>query len=393
MDQNHPGLVKFPNGFLFGSATSAHQIEGGNFNSDWYAWEKEGGHITNNDTSEVSADSWNKWREDIELLKQTNQNAYRFSIEWAKIEPEEGKFDQGAIDHYRKILQELKRNNVKSMVTLWHFTIPLWLAKIGGFTNKKSIKFFSRYAEKIAVEYGGLIDFFVTLNEPMVYILKGYIQTVWPPAQKSWFKSYKVYRTLVKCHNRAYKIMKQFTEKPIGIVENIGAFAPLKNNFTNRTAVNLAKYFDAVIFIKPVLKNIDFLGINYYQKFYIQAKKPFSSQKSDLQNDYGWVVNQEGLYQVIMENKKWGKPIYLTENGIADETDKYRGQFIKEALHNISKSIEDGADVRGYFYWSLLDNFEWAAGYTMKFGLADINRNLRPSAQVYADLIKKYSSD
>lgn len=392
MDQNQSGFQKFPKGFLFGSATSAHQVEGGNFNSDWYKWEKAG-HIKDGETSDPAANSWNKWREDIELLKQTNQNAYRFSIEWSKIEPEEGKFNQDAIEHYRKILLELKNNNIKSMVTLWHFTTPLWLTKIGGFANRKSVKLFSRYAEKITTEFGDLVDFWATFNEPMVYILKGYIQADWPPVQKNLFKSYKVYRNLVKCHNRAYKIMKQLTDKPIGIVENIGAFEPLKNNFINRTAVKLAKYFDAAIFIKPVLKNIDFLGINYYQKFYIQTKRPLSSQKSDLQNDYGWAVNQEGLYQVIMENSKWRKPIYITENGIADFDDDQRPQFLKEAFENIQKAINDGIDVRGYFYWSLLDNFEWTAGYTQKFGLADINRNLRPSAQVYADLIKKHSSD
>ena len=136
MDQNQSGSQKFPKGFLFGSATSAFQTEGFNFNTDWYEWEKTGA-TTDGKTDHPAADSWHKWPEDIELLKQTNQNAYRFGVEWARIEPEEGKFDEDAIEHYRQILQTLKKDNITSMVTLHHFTLPLWLSKKGGFLNKR----------------------------------------------------------------------------------------------------------------------------------------------------------------------------------------------------------------------------------------------------------------
>lgn len=393
MDQNQSGFQKFPKGFLFGAATSAHQIEGGNFNSDWYAWEKEGNHIANNDTSEVAADSWNKWREDIELLKKTNQNAYRFSIEWAKIEPEEGKFDQTAIEHYRDILTELKKNNITPLVGLHHFTNPQWLDKIGGFTNKKSIKFFMRYATKAIDELGDLSNLWATFNEPKVYILKGNVEAEWYPGKRNLVKAYKIYKNINRAHKETYCAIKKLGNYQVGIVQNISAYIPKRSSFLNNMFVRIAKYFDTTIFIKPIVKYIDFLGINYYMKFELQAKKPFISRPGTLKNDYGWNINQEGIYQIITENTKWNKPIYLTENGIADAEDKYRAQFITEALNNIAKSIKNGADVKGYFYWSLLDNFEWAAGYTMKFGLADINRKLRPSAEVYKHLIQKYSAD
>lgn len=391
MAQNQSGFKKFPKGFLFGSATSAHQIEGGNFNSDWYAWEKAG-NTADKLTSHPAANSWHKWREDINLLKLTHQNAYRFSIEWAKIEPAEGQFDETAIDHYRQILQELRKNNITAMITLHHFTLPLWLDKKGGFINSKSVFYFTRYAQKMAEEFKDLVDLWATFNEPKVLILKGYIQGEWPPNKRNIFRAIAVWYNLKKAHIDAYRVMKKIVTSPIGIVENISAYEKANDNFLTNLMIRIARYFDTTIFVKPIIKSADFLGINFYMKFVIDGFRHYMPQNAP-QNDFGWAINQEGLYQVIKENSRWGKPIYITENGLADEHDKYRGKFIEDALDNILKSISDGADVRGYFYWSLLDNFEWASGYTMKFGLADINRKLRPSAFRYADLIKKHSSD
>ena len=157
-------MTNFTKDFLFGSATSAHQIEGGNINSDWYAWEKAG-NIEGNQTSLIAADSWNKWKDDIELLKNTGQNAYRFSIEWAKIEPRQGHFDKNAIEHYRQILLELKRNNIKSMVTLWHFTLPVWLKN--GFENSKAPELFANFAKTAVENLGNLVDLWALLMSLM----------------------------------------------------------------------------------------------------------------------------------------------------------------------------------------------------------------------------------
>jgi len=383
--------MKFPKGFLFGSATSAHQTEGGNTNSDWYKWEQTPGNIQDGSTSLVAADSWNKWREDIKLLKETGQNAYRFSVEWARIEPKEGKFDQKAIDHYKEILTELKKNNITSMVTLHHFTNPLWLAGIGGFTNSKSARYFTRYALKIAEELGEPIDLLATFNEPKVYILKGYIQKEWYPAEKNYFQAFLAWKNITKAHNLAYKEIKKMSNLPVGIVQNISAYEANKPSIINNLLVLFAKFIDNDIFMIPLKNNFDFLGINYYMKFKIQLTKPHVSWASTLKNDYGWSISQEGLYQVIMENIHWKKPIYITENGVADEKDTIRPEFINQALENLLKAIKNNADIRGYFYWSLLDNFEWASGYSMKFGLATIDRKLRHSAKVYKELIDKYS--
>lgn len=403
MDQNQNGLkdpvktsfnrIGFPKGFLFGSATSAFQTEGYDFNTDWHEWEKTGA-TTDHMTDHPAADSWHKWPEDIELLKKTNQNAYRFGVEWARIEPEEGKFDETAIDHYRQILAKLKENNITSMVTLHHFTLPLWLAKKGGVINKRFPFYFACYAKKVISQIGGLADFWTTINEPKVYVLDGIIRGKFPPNEKSYWKAYLARKNLIKAHIRAYKLIKKIDQNiQVGINQNLTAYVPVGNNIFNKFMTRIARFVDADIFIRPTNKFTDFLGINYYRKYQMQAKRPIAQEEGSIKNEYGWSINQEGLYQVIKENMKWGKPIYITENGCADEDDNIRPEFIRQALEYIRKAINEGADVRGYFYWSLLDNFELAEGYIMKFGLADINRNLRPSARVYADLIKKYSSD
>lgn len=403
MDQNQNGLkdpvktsfngTRFPKGFLFGSATSAFQTEGYDFNTDWHEWEKTGA-TTDHMTDHPAADSWHKWPEDIELLNKTHQNAYRFSVEWARIEPEEGKFDEAAVDHYRQILLELKKNNITSMVTLHHFTLPLWLAKKGGVINKRFPFYFARYAEKVISQIGNLSEFWTTINEPKIYVFDGMIRGKFPPNEKNYFKAFRAYKNLAKAHILAYKKIKKYDQNiQVGVNQNITAYEPLKSTFLNRLAIRIIRYFDPNIFIRSTNKYTDFLGINYYTKVKIQVRKPFVTQSSTLQNEYGWSINQEGLYQVIKENVHWGKPIFITENGVPDAFDKIRPEFIRQAFRYINQAINDGVDIRGYFYWSLLDNFELAEGYIVKFGLADINRNLRPSAQVYADLIKKYSDN
>jgi len=384
--------MKFPKGFLFGSATSAHQIEGGQRN-DWSEWEKKAGRVADGSDSAIACDSWNKWREDIALLKKTNQNAYRFSIEWSRIEPEEGRFSDKAIAHYREILLELKKQGIAPAVTLFHFTLPLWLSRIGGFANKKSVKYFARFAEKMAHEFGQIVDLWITINEPQAYLLSGYILGVYCPGKKDIFEAYfKVRNNLNSAHIKAYQAMKPLASGPIGIGQHLLALQPLAPYFLNKIWVRITHFFTTHIFVQPIIKYVDFIGINYYMKFKLQFWHPRVHTVAKLLNDYGWGINQEGLYQVIMESARWKKPIYITENGVADAQDQYRIPFIKQAFQNIDKAIKDGADVRGYFHWSLLDNFEWSGGYTMKFGLFTRDRLPRPSAKFYAEQIKKYSS-
>lgn len=386
-------MIKFPKGFLFGSATAGHQIEGGNTASDWYRFEKIPGNITRNQSSEISADSWNKWREDLELLKKTRQNAYRFSIEWARVEPQKGKIDKKAIEHYRQILLELKQNKIKSMVTLFHFVLPDWVSRDGGFLNPKTTEYFVNYCTLMGKKLGDLVDLWVTINEPQSYALFAYVQGLWCPKKKNLYLGLKIGRILNKAHILVYKKLRTIVSNPVGIVENIAIFEPLFNNFADRLFTRIVNYLATIYFIAPVSKYIDFLGINYYYRVHLQHKKPIYHFLSRKKSDAGWGLYQKGLYKVIMENLFWRKPIYITENGLADEKDQKRPKFLSDAFFYTYKALKKGADVRGYFHWTLMDNFEWTSGYDLKFGLFDIKRQPRPSAQIYANLIKKYSRD
>lgn len=386
-------MNKFPNGFLFGSATAAFQVEGGDIYSDWSDWEKISDHIADQSNARLAAGSWEKYSEDIKILKQTRQNSYRISLSWAKIEPQKGNFNKKAINQYKTILQELHKNKIKSMVTLFHFVLPKWVAKQGGFLNKKSIVDFSDFCEKMTIEFASLVDLWVTINEPQTYALFGYLQGKWPPGKRNFFSTLKVLKNLNRAHILSYKKMRKITANPVGIVENIALFKPLFDNFLDRTFTFIINYLATVSLIAPISKYTDFLGINYYFEIHLHHKKPLFKFLAKNKSDAGWSIYQKGLYRVIMENLIWRKPIYITENGVADEKDQHRPKFLNDAFKYMRKAIEKGADLRGYFHWTLMDNFEWAEGYTQKFGLFTIDRKPRKSAFIYKDLIKKYSAD
>jgi beta-glucosidase len=203
----------------------------------------------------------------------------------------------------------------------------------------------------------------------------------------------KVARNLNRAHVRAYKKIRKIVVSPVGIVENIAIFEPLFDNVVDKLFTFIINYLATFFFIAPVSKYIDFLGINYYFKVHLQHKSPRYQFLSKFKSDAGWGIHQEGLYRVIMENLIWRKPIYITENGLADEKDKLRSKFIRDAFYYTLKAIKKGADVRGYFHWTLMDNFEWASGYSQKFGLFTIDRKPRESAKVYAQLIKNNHSE
>jgi len=387
-------MREFPKNFLFGSATSAHQIEGG-LNNDWSKWEKIPGNIKDGSNSQVACDSWNCWWEDLKLLKKTGQNAYRFSIEWSRIEPQKGEFDEKAVLRYREILKGLKSSGIKSMVTLFHFTLPLWISGTGGFENRKNTYYFVRFCRKIASELGDLIDLWSVLNEPNVYVLMGYFRNDWCPAKKSYFLGFKTFFNLIAAHNRAYRAIKKIVPKSqIGIALNMASYVPIGKNWLDRTVSWWAREAGHRFFLRRIKKNLDFLGINHYMKFQLRWKKPRLVAVLDaLSSDFGWHITPTGIYDVITENRHYKLPIYITENGIADEKDRLRPDFIRDYLRQVARAIGDGADVRGYFHWSLLDNFEWAEGYKMKFGLFTIDRKPRASASVYQRIIETNSID
>lgn len=377
--------LKFPKDFLWGTATSAYQVEGGIENSDWSKVYPAG----------LTCNHYNLYEKDFDLIKKLNQNAYRFSIEWSRIEPEPGKFDKRGIEHYRRYLQSLKARKITTMVTLHHFTNPLWLAKIGGWANKKVVFYFSRFANKVFNEYKDLVDFWITINEPLIYGSLGFFEGKWPPRKKNFYSLLKVFRNQVLAHKKIYEIFhKSKNNLQIGIAKHNSYFEPFNSKSPlDRFNTKVYRYFWNEFFLNRIRNHLDFIGLNYY--FHNKIKFPFQIRNENkIVSDISWEIFPEGIYFTLKELKEYNLPIYITENGLADAKDKLRKDFIKNHLYWAHKVIEEGVDVRGYFHWSLMDNFEWEKGFDPRFGLIEIDyktfeRKIRPSALFYAKICKE----
>ncbi|TAL49210.1 glycoside hydrolase family 1 protein [Patescibacteria group bacterium] len=371
-------MERFPKGFLWGSATSSYQVEGGIENNDWAEAAREGkvpvcGRAT---------DHYNRYESDFDIAKSLGQNAHRLSIEWARIEPEEGRFDEREIEHYRKVLRSLRARNLEPFVTLWHFTLPLWFSKKGGFQNFDAPKLFARYCSYVVEKLGSEAQYWITINEPLVWASVGYRTGKWPPFKKNIFSFIFIINQLVKAHSLSYERMKKASLNVlVGIAKNNIHF---DSNILpwNTLLYFLANWFWNERFLNKIKNYQDFIGLNYY------FHKKFGVKEKLERTDMGWCVFPQGLYRLLVDLKKYGKPIYITESGIADANDSKRANFIRDHVVFVKKAIDEGADVRGYFYWSLLDNYEWASGFKERFGLVEVNyetleRKIRPSAFIY----------
>ncbi|MBZ9569831.1 glycoside hydrolase family 1 protein [Patescibacteria group bacterium] len=378
-------ILKFPKEFLWGTATSAYQVEGGIENNDW-SEEFPAGRACNH---------YNLYEKDFDLIKKLNQNAHRFSIEWSRIEPKEGEFNKKEIEHYRKVLLALKERNIKTIVTLHHFTSPLWLAEIGGWENSKVIFYFSRFAQRIFDEYSDLVDSWITINEPLVYASISYFQGRWPPKKKNPTSFLKAIRNQIACHKKIYETFYKSKNNPqIGIAKNNNYFEAFNSKSPlDRLSAIVYRYFWNEYFLNRIKNHLDFIGLNYY--FHLKIKFPFQNKNENkVVSDMNWEIYPEGIYYVLKELKKYNLPIYITENGLADAKDKKRLDFIKDHLSWIHKAISEKVDVRGYFHWSFIDNFEWDKGFEPRFGLAEIDyktlkRKPRSSAKFYAKICKQ----
>jgi len=419
----------FPRNFLWGAATSSHQVEGHNHN-DWSRWEKETADskvkhakyqtwpddllkkypsplVKENYISDQACDHYHRFEEDFDLAQSLHHSAHRFSIEWSRIEPEEGKFDGAEIKHYQKVILALRTRGIEPFVNLWHWTNPTWFAEKKGFLKKENIKYFVRFVSYCAKQFKD-VKFFITLNEPDIYTLNSYLQGLWPPQKTSLVESIEVYLNLIQAHKQAYDEIKKINPQAmIGIAKNNAYFEIGQSSVINRFLKKMADCYWNHYFLKKTADKLDFIGLNYYFHIKIQAsllRSPlrwFSQNKpstlnpipSTLLSDLGWEIYPKGIYKVLKDLGKYNKPIYITENGLANHDDSLRADFIKEHLFWINRAIREDINVRGYFYWSLLDNFEWDKGFWPRFGLIEIDyqtmkRTTRPSALIYDEIIK-----
>jgi beta-glucosidase len=409
-------IMQTKNKFLWGVATSAFQLEGSP-HADWTSWDA----IL--DATPNVTNHYALYREDLELLKELGVNAYRFSIEWSRIQPRENVWDEKAVEHYQEIIHILKENNIEPMVTLHHFTHPLWFIKKYPWHNNASVDKFLHYAEKILSAIKG-VQYWITFNEPYVLLLGGYLEGCMPPGISDASLALKALENILICHGKTFDMIHaNVPGAMVSVAHNMAALAPWKRwNPFDRLIANIAKYFynhsllDAFLtgrlyvkfpfrkpieLIVPIKDKLDFFGVNYYTRVHMRFN-PFKKMGVELRHrdiagygltDMGWEIHPRGLAKVLRYASKLNVPLLITENGIATRNDRRKIKFMKGHIDTIEQCIQNGIDVRGYFYWSLIDNYEWLQGLDARFGLYQVDfktleRRPTKAALYYAYLIR-----
>lgn len=395
--------LKFPDRFLWGAGNSAFQCEGNVRDSDWWEWERK--FQSPSKWSKDASDHYNRYEEDFDLAKRLGHNAHRLSLEWSRIEPAEGMFNLVAIEHYQKVLQALKERGIKVMLSLHHFSNPLWFARLGGWTNPKSVDFFERFVRRVVPDIKDQVDFWITINEPSVYVNFAYYSGDFPPGKQNhnWWKMIWAYLHMAQAHKRAYRTIHEIIpHAKVGLANAVQSFNVLHNHSVREHlgAWGLDIGGNHLIYLFTGKNTHDFLGVNYYTNQYVsfngKAHIPgfLDITQTDKEvSDMGWEIYPQGIFEVLMDFSDYHKPIYITENGIASTNDDRRVRFLINYLQEVFHATRAGADVRGYFYWSLLDNMELHRGFDPRFGLIEVDfktqkRTIRPSAFVYKDIIK-----
>ncbi|MBI1885657.1 MAG: glycoside hydrolase family 1 protein [Chloroflexi bacterium] len=414
------GDLVFPDGFYWGCAASSHQVEGNCTNNQWWAWEQEGGHIKDGSVSGLACDHYNRFEEDFALARELGQNAHRMSIEWSRVEPEEGRWDQAEVDHYKRVLESMQGNGLTPFVTLHHFTNPLWFEAKGGWSSPDAPELIARYSGHMAKELGDLAPFWLTINEPNVVAGACYVAGVHPPQKRDMALGAQAYRNLLVAHGRMYHAVKESAphDPKVGIVLNMSFVQPADpDSEEDRQSAELYDRFWNEYFLAGVEKGVisppvgggeeapglkgtwDVIGLNYYSRTVIRRGSPpvgveaVPPSEDAERSVMGWEVYPEGLYYCLLRLKRYGIPVYVTENGISTEDDQQRCRYILRHLREVHRAIGDGVDVRSYLHWSLVDNFEWAEGYGQWFGLVamepgTLDRKPRASAYMFRDIAR-----
>jgi len=422
-----PRESTFPKDFLWGAATSSHQVEGNNTNNDWWEWEQT---RVPQARSGQACDQWNRFEDDFKLAQTLSHTAHRFSVEWSRIEPQEGQWDSLALDHYAQVIRSLRSKDMEPIVTLHHFTLPLWLARQGGWHSEKAPQLFARYVEKVTEALGGDVYYWMTLNEPVVHTYKSYMVGEWPPGVKSPKESFKVFENLLLGHVLAYEKIKEVYaqknwEKPmVGIAQSVLIFRACSDrSLKDRVAARFRHWMFNHLFVQalirgqayciglfnvhlPKARTLDFIGLNYYTRDFVlhhgygfpgilgQACTATAEQNRHTGKDnfLSWEIYPKGMHTFLKDFSRYKLPLLISENGLATTDDAERSEFIVEHLKAVALAMDEGAPVIGYLYWSLLDNYEWAEGFVPRFGLIEVDyatqeRKVRDSAIRFKEII------
>lgn len=416
------GTFHFPRGFLWGTATSSHQVEGNNTINNWWAWEQRPGKVANGQKSGLACGWWGgRWREDFDRAAETHQNAHRFSIEWSRVQPTPDRWDEAAIDRYREMLRGLQERRLKPMVTLHHFSDPMWLEEKGGWENPQVVDWFETYVDKVVEAFKDYVNIWVTINEPNALAALAYLYAEYPPGKNDLGAAFNVMINQVKAHAAAYHAIHGIQPTAqVSIALHVRPLIPAKdwspldrltagisngifNDFFPRALTSGVMRLSAWRKSVPEAKNtLDYLGINYYTReqmaFIFDPKAAFTRRSfpKDLEkspNDF-LANDPQGLKEVLNWAKEFKLPIMITENGVEDAKDALRPRYIIEHLHQIWRQVNENVPIRGYFYWTMVDNFEWDYGWNLRFGLWELDpesqaRSKRPSADLYAEICQE----
>jgi beta-glucosidase len=410
-------LPRFPDGFRFGAATAAHQVEGGTTANNWTRWEEHrrpDGRpgIFSGESAGNAVEHWERFDDDVELLVDLGLDTYRFSVEWSRIEPEPGRFDDAALERYRDWCATLRTAGIEPLVTLHHFTEPRWLTDRGGFEDRATPAAFERFVEHVVPALADHVDRWVTVNEPNVFAVLGWLHGEFPPGVTDLGRAAKALRTTLEAHARAYHVIHRLDTRPahpagipaqVSIAQNLVLFeprswtnplevagariahrnynaAPIEACLTGRVRFGLpgAGVDDRV---RGLAGTLDWLGVNHYFRQLVRipgsaAAAEAGFDTTTVTNDLGWDLIPETLAAAVRWAGRYDLPITVTEHGTCDaeEPDRRRRWFLTEALHGLAAEVAAGADVRGYVHWSLMDNFEWAHGFGPRFGLYRVDR-------------------
>ena len=412
----------FPRGFLWGSATSSHQVEGDNRNNDWWAWEQQPGRIHQGDTSGKACDWWGgRWQEDFDRAAQGGQNAHRLSIEWSRVEPDPAMWDESALEAYRAMVQGARARGLLPLVTLHHFTNPLWVAERGGWLNPAIVPLFERYTRKVVAALADLVDLWVTINEPNVLATMGYALGVFPPGEKDIGRTLRAGENMARAHAAAYHAIHALQPSAqVGVAHHYRGYHPAnpRNPLDRWAAATRARTVNDMFpraFADGILRTPfgrtripqaagtqDYFGLNYYtvERIAFDARRPgelfargFYPPGSDL-SPTGFIANvPEGFFEALTWARAFGLPIHVTENGVEDRDDRMRPRYLAAHIRQLWRAVNFNWPVRSYFHWSLVDNFEWERGWSQRFGLWGLDpetqvRSKRPSADLYAAICR-----
>ncbi|MBN2288419.1 MAG: glycoside hydrolase family 1 protein [Candidatus Glassbacteria bacterium] len=408
--------VDFPQGFLWGASTSAYQVEGGNTNNQWWAFEQLEGRIERGEKCGDACGHYRKYEEDFDLAQSLKHNIHRLSIEWSRVCPQEGVFDTAELEHYRRVLEALRERGMKVLLTMHHFTDPLWFFEKGSFGREGAEADFAAFCGRCAREYGGLVDYWATFNEPQVNLL-GWYWGIFPPEKKDLQAACRVLAGQLKAHAAAREAIKaSLPGAQVGMVMATGEFRPRRDSdFLDRLYSDLFDYLWTGSHLEAVgsgwirypavgedeqvdgLRNsCDFWGVNYYTENWVDSRSPRGLAEplpGQRVSGMKWTWAPEGLVKSLERYSRQGVPLFVSENGIATDDDFERVRYLVEHLRAVAAALGMGLDVRGYLHWSLLDNFEWACGFRPRFGLVGVDyrtleRKVKPSAEFYAEVIE-----